>query len=61
MQNMLFLAYAHYSMFEDMTRSLGRGVMYAGAFRLMRGMSMGGAVVAMLLVLVVAFVVSRRA
>jgi hypothetical protein len=56
----LFLAYAQHSFFQDMLRSLGRGVMYAGAFRIMRGMSMPGAIGLVLVVLAIAWLLSRR-
>jgi hypothetical protein len=58
--NLLVLASAHHTLFDDLARSLGRGVMYAGAFRLMRSLPMGGAVLLVLAVLAVAWMVSRR-
>ncbi len=62
MSDLLFLAYSHAapSLFGDMLHSLGRGVMYAGAFRIMRSLSMSGAIALVLVVLAVAFVLSRR-
>jgi hypothetical protein len=61
MPDFVFLAYAHHSFFEDMTRSLGRGLMYGFGFKVMRALSMPGAVAVVLVVLAIAFVLSRRA
>jgi hypothetical protein len=58
--NLLFMAYAHHSFFEDMSRSLGRGIMYGFGFKAMRALSMPGAIALVLVVLAIAWMVSRR-
>ena len=56
----MFLTVAHHSVFEDMTRSLGRGLMYGLGFKLMRALSLPGAIALVLVVLAIAWGVSRR-
>lgn len=56
----LVFAAVHHSVFEDMTRSLGRGLMYGFAFKVMRVLSLPGAIALVLIVLVIAWAVSRR-
>ena len=56
----MLLAVAHHSVFKDMTRSLGRGLMYGFGFEVMRALSLPGAIALVLVVLAIAWGVSRR-
>jgi vacuolar-type H+-ATPase subunit I/STV1 len=58
--DLLFLAHAQHSMFDDMVHSLGRGVVYAGASKVVRALPMGGAVLLVGGVLLVAWLAGRR-
>ncbi|CAH2603289.1 conserved protein of unknown function [Rhodovastum atsumiense] len=58
--NLLVTASSYPSVFEDMLRSLGRGLMYAFGFKVMGMLSLPGAVVVVLVVLVIAYVLSRH-
>ena len=56
----VLLATVHHSFFADMTRSLGRGLMYGLGFKVMRALSMPGTIALVLVVLAIAWGVSRR-
>ena len=58
--NLLFLAYAHHNAFDSMLGALGRGVMWASAFRVVRALPLPLVGVAVLLILVIAWAMSRR-
>jgi hypothetical protein len=47
-------------MFDDMVRSLGWGVMYAGASKVVRALPMGGALLLVAGALLVAWLAGRR-
>jgi uncharacterized protein YceK len=58
--SLLLTAYATHGMFDDMVHSLGRGLMWAGAFRIMHGLSLPGAALLVTVVLAIAWMASRR-
>jgi hypothetical protein len=60
MDGLVFLAYAHHSLFDDRSPSLGRGLMWAFSFKLMRAVSLPVAAGLVAMVPLGAWVVSRR-
>ncbi len=60
MSDLLFTAYAHHNAFDSMLGALARGVMYSAAFRFVRALPLPLVGVAVLLILVIAWAMSRR-